>query len=187
MEPDGVLVDRCKKGDVNSFELLVLKYQRKIFSIIYRLTNDPEDVEDIAQEVFLKAYKALDNFKGKSSFYTWIYRIAVNTCFNYKKTKKENQYQNLESDSESDKFFNAAENLLETDQLIERQELSKKINEAINSLSEEQRTIIILRDVEGVSYDEIGKILGCPSGTVRSRLFRARQELKTKLENYIEV
>jgi RNA polymerase sigma-70 factor (ECF subfamily) len=185
VESDGVLVEKCRKGDINAFELLVLKYQRRIFNLIYRLTGDNEMVEDIAQEVFLKAYKSLDSFHGKSSFYTWLYRIAINTSFNHIKSNKENQFKILASDSEGDKIY-SVENILDTEQLLEQHELSKKINDAINSLNEEQKTIIVLRDVEGLSYDEIGKIIGCPSGTVRSRLFRARKELKTKLENYIE-
>jgi len=186
VESDGVLVEKCRKGDINAFELLVLKYQRRVFNLIYRLTGDNEMVEDIAQEVFLKAYKSLDSFQGKSSFYTWLYRIAINTSFNHIKSNKENQFKVLESDSGGDKIYDNAENILDTEQLIEQHELSKKIEEAINSLNDEQKTIIVLRDVEGLSYDEIGKIIGCPSGTVRSRLFRARKELKTKLENYIE-
>jgi len=184
---DNILIEKCKRGDTNSFEILVLKYQRRIFNLIFRLTNEPDIVEDIAQEVFLRAYNAINDFKGKSSFSTWIYRITVNTCFNYIKSKRRHQYENLETNEPLEKYTLTSNNLTDTELLIERHELSKKIKEAIGSLNHEQRTIFVLRDVEGLSYEEIGKILDCPSGTVRSRLFRARRELRTKLENYIKV
>ena len=116
MESDGVLVEKCRKGDINSFELLVLKYQRRIFNLIYRLTGDNEIVEDIAQDVFLKAYKSLDSFQGKSSFYTWLYRIAINTSFNHIKSNKENQFKAIESDSGRDTIYDNAENILEQEE-----------------------------------------------------------------------
>ena len=187
MEPDSILVEKAKKGDANSFEILVIKYQRRIFNLIFRLTNEPDIVEDIAQEVFIKAYKALKDFKGKSSFSTWIYRITVNTCLNHIKSNKRNLYKSLEDDSYEEGYDTASHNLMNTEHVIERHELSKKIEEAINSLNQEQKAIIVLRDIEGFSYEDIGRILDCPTGTVRSRLFRARKELKSILENYIEV
>lgn len=183
---DEILIEKCKRGDTNSFEILVLKYQRRIFNLIFRLTNELEVVEDIAQEVFLKAYNAINDFKGKSSFSTWIYRIAVNTSLNYIKSNKRHQHKSLDDDP-PEKYNLISNNLSDIELFIERQELSKKIEEAIGSLNHEQKTIFVLRDVEGLSYEEIGKILDCPSGTVRSRLFRARRELRSKLENYIKV
>jgi RNA polymerase sigma-70 factor (ECF subfamily) len=183
-QSDQVLVKRCQKGDLAAFEMLVLKYQQNILNLIYHLTSSGEQVEDLAQDVFLKAFKAMKGFRGDSCFYTWLYRIAVNTCRNFMKfQRKRYNYEPLEENppEPEDIRFHPQDPV----HSLEIKELSEEIDRAISSLNTEYRTVIILRDVEGLSYDEIAQVLGCPIGTVRSRLFRARTEMKDKLKAYL--
>jgi len=184
VDSDKVLVERCQRGDVAAFEMLVLKYQQNIFHLIYHLTNGSEQVEDLAQDVFLKAFKAIKGFRGESCFYTWLYRIAVNTCRNFIKFQRKHQSYDTADDTPTeldDIRFHPQDPVHN----LETKELFCEIDRAISSLSPEYRTVIILRDVKELSYDEISQVLGCPIGTVRSRLFRARADLKNKLKAYL--
>jgi len=183
-QSDQMLVERCQKGDLSAFEVLVLKYQQNVFNLIYHLTSNGEQVEDLAQEVFLKAFKALGGFRGDSCFYTWLYRIAVNTCRNFIKfQRKRGSYESLgENPPEPEDIRLHPQDPVHS---LEIKELFGEIDKAISSLNPEYRTVITLRDIEGLSYDEIAQVLGCPVGTVRSRLFRARTELKGKLRAHL--
>lgn len=183
-DSDKVLVERCQKGDIAAFEMLVLKYQQNIFHLVYHLTDTGEHVEDLAQDVFLKAFKAIRGFRGDSCFYTWLYRIAVNTCRNFMKfQRKHHVYEPINDNppEPDDMRFHPQDPVYS----LEAKELFREIDRAISSLNPEYRTVIILRDIKELSYDEIAQVLGCPIGTVRSRLFRARTELKNKLKAYL--
>ncbi len=185
-ESDEILVIRSQEGDRQSFELLIIKYQRRIFSLIYRLTNNTGAVEDLAQETFLKAFAAIKKFGQRSSFYTWLRRIAVNTCLNYLSANtpvllEENILVNkigLNPGFIEGKVSNP-ENVLMV------KELNEGIRDAVDSLARKHRIAFLLRELEDMSYEEIAEAIDCPVGTVRSRLHRARQELQEKLISYI--
>ena len=184
---DILLVRRAKKGDFRAFDLLVTKYQAKIISVSQRLVKDINIAEDMAQETFIKAYKVLDSFREESAFYTWIYRIAVNTSKNYlisrgrSKEKTESEMHNDLSNSILElEGQNSPEDLLLADNLKDL------INAELNDLPEEIRTSLTLREYEGLSYEEISNILDCPVGTVRSRIFRGREVLSQAIrENFL--
>lgn len=183
--PDEQLVNASQQGDTKAFEVLVLRYQRQIFSLIYQMTHDVEVVEDIAQDVFLAAFKAIKNFKGKSSFFTWLYRITINHCKNYlsSSTRTQDGQQRYQKEHDSKEFWENQErnpeNMLLTKEFIEQME------EAIVSLPEEQRVVLTLCEFEGLSYQEIAEVLECPIGTVRSRLSRARATLQEALSDFL--
>jgi RNA polymerase sigma-70 factor (ECF subfamily) len=185
-ESDEILVRRSQKGDRQSFELLVIKYQRRVFSIIFRLTNNPEVVEDLAQETFLKAFAAIKKFGRRSSFYTWLRKIAINTCLNYLSA---NAPVLLEEDSLVNKighnpgFIEGKVNNPENALMVK--ELNEGMEDAVASLSRKHRIAFLLRELEDMSYEEIAEATDCPVGTVRSRLHRARQELQEKLSFYL--
>lgn len=186
---EGDLVRRARHGDLQAYDELVKRYQERIYATIYHMTSNHEDANDLAQESFIKAYQALKSFKGGSSFYTWLYRIAVNKTINFLKTRKNKYHMSL-----NDLDFNAENDpdlvALVSDKTPLRDaglsELQKKLNEALLKLSEPHRTVVVLHDVQGVSHEEIAEILGCNVGTVRSRLFYARQELQGHLSEYIK-
>ncbi|UCD84286.1 MAG: sigma-70 family RNA polymerase sigma factor [Deltaproteobacteria bacterium] len=185
-ESDEILVRRSQKGDRQSFELLIIKYQRRIFGLIFRLTNNTDMVEDLAQETFLKAFAAIKQFAQKSSFYTWLRKIAVNTCLNYLSS---NTPVLLEEDILANKlslnpgFIEGKIDNPEGALLVK--ELNQGISDAVDSLSQKHRTAFLLRELEDMSYEDIAEAVDCPVGTVRSRLHRARQELQEKLSTYI--
>jgi RNA polymerase sigma-70 factor (ECF subfamily) len=179
---DEVLVEETRKGNKKSFELLIIKYEKQIFNLIFQFTKDREVVAELAQETFLKAFRALSEFKGRSSFYTWLRRIAINNSINYLHTRE----HTLDSESSDNKLRNLIDNRFGTpEKNVLLMESSSIIRKAMDSLPDRLRSILIMREFEDMSYEEIAKILDCPVGTVRSRLFHARRLLKEKLEPYM--
>lgn len=188
-EVDQQLVVRAQHGDQQAFGLLVSKYQRKLARLLSRLIRDPAEVEDVAQETFIKAYRALGSFRGDSAFYTWLYRIGINTAKNYLVSQGRRAPTRTEFDSKEAESFEEGE-LLRDNNTPERILLSKQIGETVNSameaLPEELRTAITLREIEGMSYEDIAKMMDCPIGTVRSRIFRAREAVAEKLRPLLD-
>lgn len=186
MDSDQVLVDRSQQGDTKAFDVLVLKYQQQVFSLIYRLTSDRQAVEDLAQDIFHNAYRAIRHFQGKSSFFTWLYRITVNTCINFTKQQRlRRMITSVEENPYGDVPSPSHEEVDGPERALENKQLAGLIEKALTSISEDKRTILILRDIEGLSYEEIAAIMDCPIGTVRSRLFRAREKIQAKLRAYL--
>jgi RNA polymerase sigma-70 factor (ECF subfamily) len=183
------LVDRARGGDLRAYDELIKRYQERIYATVYHMTSNHEDANDLAQEAFVKAYQALKSFKGGSSFYTWLYRIAVNKTINFLKQRKNRQHMSL-----NDLDFNAEHDpdlvALVSDKTPRRDaglaELQEKLNGALLKLSEHHRMAVVLHDVQGLSHEEIAKIMHCNIGTVRSRLFYARQQLQALLADYIK-
>jgi RNA polymerase sigma-70 factor (ECF subfamily) len=191
-DADALLVDRAKRGDVRAFEMLVVKYQRRIERLIGRMVRDVDLVQDIAQESFIRAYRALPQFRGESAFYTWLYRIAVNTA---KKALVELKRDPLVSETalgvgEDGEETSRVENELsdgETPEaLLASKEVAAVVNAAIEALSDELRQAITLREIEGLSYEEIAEAMNCPIGTVRSRIFRAREAIAARLRPLLD-
>lgn len=183
-EVDQQLVERAQRGDKRAFELLVLKYQRKLERLLSRVIRDPGEVEDVAQEAFIKAYRALPNFRGDSAFYTWLYRIGINTAKNYLISLGRRAPTSTEFDSEEAESFEEATGLRDVDTpeaVLMTKQIARTVNETIDALPEELRTAITLREIDGLSYEEIAQIMNCPIGTVRSRIFRAREAVAEKL------
>ncbi len=189
VEPtDAQLVKRVQKGDKGAFDLLVLKYQHKIVNLVMRYVRDPDQSLDIAQEAFLKAYRALPRFRGDSAFYTWMYRIAVNTAKNYLAAQRRRP-MDVELDLQDPAQFDLHAKLKETDTpegVTLSRELHATVERAIAALPEDLRTAIILREFEGMSYEEIAQTMECPVGTVRSRIFRARDAISKKIGTLID-
>ena len=181
---DAELVERVQNGDKRAFDLLVSKYQNKIFVIIGRFISDQAEVYDVAQDTFIKAYRALPNFRGDSQFYTWIYRIAINTAKNYL-TAKGRRPPATDIDSQDAENYGISASLKENaspEKLMMRDELKKVIFDTIDSLPDDLKTAITLREMEGLSYEEIAESMGCPVGTVRSRIFRAREAIDENIK-----
>ena len=185
---DAQLVRRVQKGEKGAFDLLVLKYQHKIVNLVMRYVRDPDLALDISQEAFLKAYRALPNFRGDSAFYTWLYRIAVNTAKNYLAAQRRRS-MDTELDLQDPEQYDVHANLRELD-TPEGVSLSNELNEtvmdAIQSLPDDLRTAIVLRELDGMSYEEIAESMECPVGTVRSRIFRARDFISKKIESLVD-
>ena len=183
-EIDQQLVERAQHGDKRAFELLVAKYQRKLGRLLSRFIRNPSEVEDVAQEAFIKAYRALPSFRGESAFYTWLYRIGINTAKNYLVSQGRRAPTTTEFDSEEAEGFEDAEQLRNINtpenELMSKQ-IAETVNKAMDSLPEELKTAITLREIEGLSYEEIAGMMNCPIGTVRSRIFRAREAIAEKL------
>ena len=181
---DQSLVERVQQGDKTAFDLLVRKYQHRIALLIARYMRDSNDLQDATQETFIKAYRAINSFRGESAFYTWLYRIAINTAMNFLAAVGRRPPAN-DIDAEDAERYAAGDGLREHDSpesLISRDELEKDINAVIEALPTELRTAIILRELEGFSYAEIAHTMECPIGTVRSRIFRAREVLDQRLQ-----
>jgi RNA polymerase sigma-70 factor (ECF subfamily) len=184
-----VLVQRSRRGDLEAYDELVRRYQERIYATVYHMTSNHEDANDLAQESFIKAFQALKTFKGGSSFYTWLYRIAVNKTINFLKQRKNRIHMSL-----NDLDFNAEHDpdlvAFVSDKTPRREaglaELQEKLNAAMLKLSEPHRLVVVLHDVQGLSHDEIAKIMDCNIGTVRSRLFYARQQLQGYLSDYLK-
>lgn len=188
-EVDQALVERAQKGDKQAFGLLVSKYQRKLIRLLSRLIRDPAEVEDVAQETFIKAYRALPSFRGDSAFYTWLYRIGVNTAKNYLVSQGRRAPTTTEFDSEDAETFEEGDQLRDIntpEHVLLSKQIGETVNAAMEALPEELRTAIMLREIEGLSYDEIASIMECPIGTVRSRIFRAREAVAEKLRPLLD-
>jgi RNA polymerase sigma-70 factor (ECF subfamily) len=186
-DADALLVERTKRGDVKAFEMLVVKYQRRIERLIGRMVRDVDLVQDIAQETFIRAYRAIPQFRGESAFYTWLYRIAVNTA---KKSLVELRRNPLVSETtlashddgdETSRGENELSDGETPESLLASKEVAAAVNAAIEALSEDLRQAIVLREIEGLSYEEIATVMNCPIGTVRSRIFRARDAIADRL------
>ncbi|ARU31076.1 RNA polymerase sigma factor RpoE [Sulfuriferula sp. AH1] len=181
---DQQLVERVQRGDKRAFNLLVTKYERRLTRLLSRFVRDPHEVEDIAQEAFIKAYRALPTFRGDAAFYTWLYRIGINTAKNYLMARGRRAPTSTEFDAEEAEGFEDATGLQDLNtpenELLSK-EVAKVVNDAMAALPEDLRTAISLREMEGLSYEEIAETMGCPIGTVRSRIFRAREAIAAKL------
>ncbi|MFA4912743.1 MAG: RNA polymerase sigma factor RpoE [Burkholderiaceae bacterium] len=181
---DAELVARVQRGDKKAFDLLVLKYQRKIMRLLSRMVRDPHEVEDVAQEAFIKAYRALPQFRGDSAFYTWLYRIAINTARNWLSARGRQPSTPNALETEDGETFNQTDNLTDNstpESLAASREIAETVNAAIQALPAELRTAIVMREMEGMSYEDIAQSMNCPIGTVRSRIFRAREAIATRL------
>lgn len=189
-EADLLLVERVQSGDRDAFGLLVSKYQRKLLRLVMRMVRDPAEAEDVAQEAFIKAYRALPNFRGESAFYTWLYRIGVNTAKNWL-VAHGRRMPTVSEISDEDGEGIEDSGLLRDDETPDRVLLSKQIGETVNAamdaLPEDLRTAISLREIEGLSYEEIAQVMDCPIGTVRSRIFRAREAIAAQLRPLLDI
>lgn len=181
---DQQLVERVQNGDNKAFDLLVRKYQHKVISLVSRYVNDHAEALDISQEAFIKAWRALPNFRGDSQFYTWIYRIAVNTAKNYlvSRGRRPTAYASDVDDQEDQMLQGKMKDVDTPEALALTDEIRDTVLAAIDALPEDLRTAIVLREIEGMSYDEIADVMECPIGTVRSRLFRAREAIDTQIK-----
>lgn len=185
---DEQLVERVQRGDKHAFNLLVTKYQHKVVNLVARYVNNPGDVPDVAQEAFIKAYRALPTFRGESAFYTWLYRIAVNTAKNYI-TSQGRRPPSSDVEADEAEYYGGGEALQEVatpENLALTDEIKRTVFAAIEALPEDLRTAITLRELEGLSYEDIAEIMDCPVGTVRSRIFRARDAIDKKLKPLTE-
>jgi RNA polymerase sigma-70 factor (ECF subfamily) len=183
-EVDQQLVERAQRGDKRAFELLVTKYQRKLGRLLSRMVRDPAEVEDVTQEAFIKAYRALPSFRGDSAFYTWLYRIAINTAKNYLVALGRRAPTTTEFDNEDAENFEEAEALRDSstpENELHGKQIAETVNRAMEALPDDLRTAITLREIEGLSYEEIATLMNCPIGTVRSRIFRARESIAAEL------
>ncbi|NOT10941.1 MAG: RNA polymerase sigma factor RpoE [Methylococcaceae bacterium] len=180
---DQDLVLRVQQGDKSAYDLLVIKYQHKIIQLVNRYVKDASEAQDVAQEAFIKAYRALGSFRGESAFYTWLYRIAINTAKNYlvSRARRSFDYQVDIQDAEQIENARQLQGLETPERLLFSQEIIETIKTAIDNLPEEMRVAIMLREFEGMSYEEIAEAMDCPVGTVRSRIFRAREAIDNKL------
>jgi RNA polymerase sigma-70 factor (ECF subfamily) len=182
------LVRRVQQGDKKAFDVLVLKYQQRIVKLVSRYVRDQDEAFDVAQEAFIKAYRSLANFRGDSAFYTWLYRIAINTAKNYL-VAQGRRPPATDVDADEATYVEGGERLSVGDspeRLLHRDEVERVIYQTIDGLPEELRTAITLREMEGLSYEEIAITMGCPVGTVRSRIFRAREAIETQLKPLLE-
>lgn len=188
-EPDDrELVARARQQDVGAYDELVRRYQGRIYNLVYNMTSNREDTEDLLQEVFVKAYASLRRFKGDSSFYTWLYRIAVNRTINFLKKRKRRTAMSLDDVDvgiERDPAYVELSSRESPLRDMSLSELQERLNTALQALSEKHRTVVVMHDIEGIPHEEIGRVLGCSPGTVRSRLFYARQRLQQELSEFL--
>lgn len=189
-EDDETLVARSQRGDAAAFDVLVERYQERLYATVYHMTANHEDANDLVQDAFIKAYRSLRSFKGQSSFYTWIYRIAVNRSINFLKRHRrraanQTSHDDVDSAIEHDPDFVS---LLAHDtphRQVGLHELQQRLNEALQELSEPHRAVVTMHDIQGLTHADIAKIMACSEGTVRSRLFYARQQLQRLLSDYV--
>ena len=183
-EVDQQLVERAQRGDKHAFELLVVKYQRRLGRLISRFVRDSAEAEDVTQEAFIKAYRALPSFRGDSAFYTWLYRIGINAAKNYLVSLGRRAPTTTQFDVEDSEDFEGADQLQDMntpENILMGKEVVEVVNATLLKLPEDLRTALTLREIEGLSYEEIAEIMSCPIGTVRSRIFRARETIATNL------
>ena len=183
------LVRRVQRGDKGAFDALVLKYQHKVVKLVMRYVRNPAEAEDVAQEAFIKAYRALPQFRGESAFYTWLYRIAINTAKNAVVSRDRSPVEFDLDAQNSDEAYDMQGRLKDSETpegLVLTDEIRSTVNSAIDALPEDLRTAIVLRELEGLSYEEIAATMGCPVGTVRSRIFRAREAIDRRLREVFE-
>lgn len=186
-DTDEQLVKRAQKGDRQSFDLLVLKYQHKVMALVRRFVKDPTEAEDVTQEAFIKAYRAIDSFRGESAFYTWLYRIAVNTAKNVLDVRKRRPGSDLDIDEIEDFAFTDGMRMDENpENLLATEDIRRIVESTLVSLPEELRQALILREFDGLSYEEIAQAMDCPIGTVRSRIFRAREAIDVAIRPLLE-
>jgi RNA polymerase sigma-70 factor (ECF subfamily) len=188
-EIDQQLVERAQRGDKRAFELLVEKYQRKLARLLSRFIRDPAEVEDVTQEAFIKAYRALPAFRGDSAFYTWLYRIGINTAKNYLMALGRRAPTSTEVEAEEAEGYEEGEQLRDIntpESVLLSNEIAATVNATIEKLPEELRTAIQLREIEGMSYEDIAQMMNCPIGTVRSRIFRAREAIAEQLRPLLD-
>ncbi|MDE2088861.1 MAG: RNA polymerase sigma factor RpoE [Gammaproteobacteria bacterium] len=185
---DRELVERVRNGDKKAFDILVLKYQHKIVKLVSRYIHDASETLDVAQEAFLKAYRALPSFRGESAFYTWLYRIAINTAKNHlvAQARRPPDDDVDVQDAEQYEVQGRLREFATPERLLLKDEIERTVFRAIEELPEDLRTAIILREIEGMSYEEIAQAMGCPVGTVRSRIFRAREAIDNKLRPLLD-
>ncbi len=185
---DQALVEQVQRGDKQAFDVLVLKYQNKIIQLVNRYVHDSDEARDVAQEAFIKAYRAIGRFRGDSAFYTWLYRIAINTAKNYLVASGRRPPRS-DIDAQDAEQYEGAKGLREyatPERLLQKDEIQDAIAEAIDALPDDLRTAITLRELEGLSYEEIAQTMDCPIGTVRSRIFRARDAIDTRLKPLLD-
>jgi RNA polymerase sigma-70 factor, ECF subfamily len=191
-DADALLIDRIKRGDMRAFEMLVVKYQRRIERLIGRMVRDNDLVADIAQETFIRAYRAIPQFRGESAFYTWLYRIAVNTAKKALVELKrdpivtESAMAGRDSEDETSRVENELSDGATPEAMLASKEIAATVNAAIEALSDDLRQAITLREIEGLSYEEIAEVMKCPIGTVRSRIFRAREAIAERLRPLLD-
>lgn len=185
---DQELVERVQKGDKRAFDLLVVKYQYKVCGLLSRYVNDQHEIMDVAQESFIKAYRAIHSFRGESAFYTWLYRIAVNTAKNYLISRSRRPSgNNVELDNDdSFSLYESLSDVASPDATLNRNRLEAAIFSVIKTLPEELKSAITLREFDGMSYEEISQVMDCPVGTVRSRIFRAREAIEQHIRPYLD-
>jgi len=189
IDADSILVGKVQQGDVSSFDELVLKYRQRLFSVIYNLTSNREDAADLVQETFIKAFRSIGRFKCHSSFFTWLYRIGVNTTLTYLKKNKARRFfsfEKLDEEASREDVFEALSSNATSDKPALLKELQQKLNEALQKLSNKHRTIVVLFEIEGLSHKEIAAIMKCSEGTVRSRLHYAKQQLQGFLSDFLK-
>ncbi len=187
---DQQLVERAQRGDKHAFELLVSKYQRKLGRLLSRFIRDPGEVEDVTQEAFVKAYRALPSFRGDSAFYTWLYRIGINTAKNYLVSMGRRAPTTTNYDAEEAEGFDDGDQLRDLntpENLLMSKQIAQTVNQSMDRLPEELKAAIMLREIEGMSYGDIAKIMNCPIGTVRSRIFRAREAIAEQLRPLLDI
>jgi RNA polymerase sigma-70 factor, ECF subfamily len=188
-EIDQQLVERAQRGDKRAFELLVTKYQRKLARLLSRFIRDAAEVEDVSQEAFIKAYRALPSFRGESAFYTWLYRIGINTAKNYLVAQGRRAPTVTVYDNEEAEGFEGGDELRDIntpENALMSKQIAQTVNSAVEALPDELRTAITLREIEGLSYEDIAEVMNCPIGTVRSRIFRARDAIAEKLRPLLD-
>lgn len=188
-DEDYEIVLRVQAGDKAAFNLLVEKYHRRVSRLLIRLLKNQEDIEDVVQETFIKAYRAIGNFRGESAFYTWIYRIAINTAKNLLLTQKRKPSQALEYENEEGETFednSALSNIDTPESLYLTRQVAETVNKAMMALPSDLRDAIVMREIDGLSYEEIAEAMGCPIGTVRSRIFRAREAISQKIKPLLD-
>jgi RNA polymerase sigma-70 factor (ECF subfamily) len=188
-EADRLLVERVQNGDVAAYDILVHRYRERLYSVVYNLTSNREDALDLTQEAFIKAFQSINRFRGNSSFYTWIYRIAVNNTLSHLKKYRNRKYlsfDNLDNEASQADIFEAVRAKTKTEKATLMKELHEKLNEALQKLSLKHRSVVVLFEIEGMSHEQIAEILKCSVGTVRSRLHYAKQQLKLHLKDFVD-